>query len=142
MHVAITSDLSTLDRMEGNLSHVEEALESIGAYMEAETILIFENEGPPGARWPDLEDATWDQKTGSKILQEQGPLKAGITFQVEGDTVYIGPSGTALPYSRIQQKGGFAGRGRQVYIPARKYLVITQGNKTYIRGIVQDYIWR
>lgn len=40
----------------------------------------------------------------------------------EGATVITATWGSAVPYARIHEKGGYAGRGHKAYIPPRPYL--------------------
>jgi phage gpG-like protein len=54
-----------------------------------------------------------------KILQVSLRLLKSITFRSDSESVAVG---TNVPYARIHQLGGQAGRGRKVTIPARPYL--------------------
>ena len=142
MKVYVTSESSfdQLDRVEANLGDLTQLREEIGNYFVASTIQIFEEQGPEGQKWPDLAPGTWQQKKGKMILQDMGLLKAGVMYWVDGENVWIGPSGPSTIYSRIQQKGGWAGPGRSVYIQPRPYLVITEGNKEYIHQLGQEHL--
>lgn len=85
----------------------------------------FANEtSPDGVPWVDLSKAT--EKARSKRgtwpgqkLQVSGHLARSVTPDHGTDWAEIGSN---VRYARIQQKGGKAGRGRKVTIPARPFL--------------------
>lgn len=82
---------------------------------------------PDGVPWVDLSDMTVALRTrrghwpGQK-LQLSGVLAASITTNYGNDFAEIGSN---VPYARIHQKGGQAGRGHKVAIPARPFLGIS-----------------
>lgn len=87
---------------------------------------------PDGVPWVDLSARTTAARAkrgywpGQK-LQVSGLLAASVTPQegalvIGRDFVQIGSN---VPYARIQQKGGKAGRGHKVDIPARPFLGIS-----------------
>jgi phage gpG-like protein len=96
----------------------------------------FEQQGRPES-WPENAISTQKRKKGGLILHESGFLRAGIMYWIEGDAVFIGPSGPSIPYSRIQQLGGRTGRGHATYIPARPYLVMQFGDRIFIVGLIR-----
>lgn len=61
-----------------------------------------------------------------KTLQVTGHLAASIHSASGQDWALIG---AGMPYARIHQLGGRAGRGRKVTIPARPYLPFTADKK-------------
>jgi phage virion morphogenesis protein len=133
-----SAELSQTQNLKKNLREKrEQLLEEIGAYMVESTVRNFEEQGRP-ERWAENAPSTKLQKTGSMVLHESGMLKGGIMFWVKGNAVYIGPSGPSLPYSRIQQKGGKAGRGGKVKIPARPYLVLHDEDSVYIKSLIRS----
>ena len=50
-----------------------------------------------------------------------GTLRRSITHETDALRL-VGRVGSNVTYARIQEKGGFAGRGHRTYIPARPYL--------------------
>jgi phage gpG-like protein len=64
-------------------------------------------------------------------------LKLGIMHWLDDNNVFIGPGGPAIPYARIQQKGGQTGKGGATVIPARPFLIVLPENKTYIRDFIR-----
>ncbi|POZ60820.1 phage virion morphogenesis protein [Chromobacterium alticapitis] len=62
-----------------------------------------------------------------KILQDSGKLAASVHSRYGDDYALIGAGG--IPYARIHQLGGKAGKGRKVSIPARPYLPFTPSLK-------------
>ena len=94
----------------------------------------FEQEGRP--KWKDLAKSTIKQreKEGSwpgKILQRSGGrgLAGSITRHFDATSAVVGSN---LPYARIQQLGGKAGRGHKSEIPARPYLKLTEEDEEKI----------
>jgi len=82
---------------------------------------------PDGAPWVDLSAITKALRTRrgawpGKKLQDSGMLAASV-FTRFGPT--FAEIGSNVPYARIHQKGGNAGRGRKVAIPARPYLGVS-----------------
>jgi len=94
----------------------------------------FGQEGRP--RWKDLAKSTIKQreKEGTwpgKILQRSGGhgLAGSITRHYDATSAVVGSN---LPYARIQQLGGKAGRGHKSEIPARPYLKLTEEDEEKI----------
>jgi len=91
----------------------------------------FEQEGRP--KWKSLAASTLRQraKEGStgKILQRSGNLARSITRHFDATSAVVGSN---LPYARIQQLGGKAGRGHKSEIPARPYLKLTEEDEEKI----------
>jgi phage virion morphogenesis protein len=133
IHCLTQTQLTHINALQQNLTLKKtKILQHIGAYMVAETIENFHLGGRPKP-WKPLAPSTLKQKKGTLILVESGMLKLGIMHWVQGDAVYIAPSGPAITYSRIHQKGGKTGIARATIIPARPYLLILPQHKTYIR---------
>ncbi len=100
----------------------------------------FDAEGRPAA-WQPLSELTLKGKgEEQKILEgETHRLREGIHVQgVGADYVDIAPDD--LPYARIEQLGGKAGRGLQTVIPARPYLVVQEHDSNRIKNIITDFI--
>lgn len=82
---------------------------------------------PDGVPWVDLAELTRAARArrghwpGQK-LQVIGTLAASVTTDYGNGWASIGSN---VPYARIHQKGGRAGRGRKVDIPARPYLGVS-----------------
>jgi phage gpG-like protein len=71
------------------------------------------------------------RNTGDVLVSRTGTLRRSIIASVdsgmnpsspEGATVITATWGAATPYARIQEYGGYAGRGHKAYIPPRPYL--------------------
>lgn len=82
---------------------------------------------PDGVPWVELSKFTIAarEKRGhwpGQKLQVSGVLAASVTTRIGSDWAEIGSN---VPYARIQQKGGKAGRGHKVSIPARSYLGVS-----------------
>lgn len=127
-------ELDRLKHIERTLKgDMHDLLDGIGVYMVESVIRNFEDQGRP-KKWDENSKETLKRKKGSLILHQSGLLKAGIMHQVDGRSVVVGPSGPAVPYARIHQKGGKAGRkSARVTIPPRPYLVMQEADRAYIR---------
>lgn len=89
----------------------------------------FREEGRPD-KWTDLADITKKNRTKKRkwpgqILQVEGNLASSVNTQYDDDSAVIG---TNLPYARIHQLGGMAGKNKKAEIPARPYLLLTEEN--------------
>ena len=81
----------------------------------------FEKEQDPvtGAAWKQLKRPRKDGST-RPILNAGGQLKRSLVWESfpDGSVIY----GSNMIYARIHLKGGRAGRGQKVLIPARPYM--------------------
>jgi phage virion morphogenesis protein len=81
----------------------------------------FEKEQDPvtGAAWKQLKKPRKDGST-RPILNAGGQLKRSLVWESfpDGSVIY----GSNMIYARIHLKGGRAGRGQKVIIPARPYM--------------------
>lgn len=104
---------------------LNKSLSNIGAMLQssAENRMSTTNIAPDGTPW-----AEWSPKyaktrhSGQKKLFNKGNLNKDLSYQVDKADVIIG---SMLPYARIHQLGGMAGRNKNVLIPARQYLGIS-----------------
>ena len=83
----------------------------------------FEKEANPvtGEKWLPLKYPRNDKKRSTRpILQALGTLRESMDWNgyPDGSVIF----GSNMEYARIHQKGGEAGRGRKVKIPARPYM--------------------
>ena len=69
-------------------------------------------------------------------LNDTGALRQSIDELSDNDTAL---GGTNMVYAAIHQFGGWAGRNRKVYIPARPFLQLTNEDKQDLMDDVQDY---
>ena len=69
-------------------------------------------------------------------LNDTGALRQSIDELSDNDTALVG---TNMVYAAIHQFGGWAGRNRKVYIPARPVLQLTHQVKQDLLDDVQDY---
>lgn len=67
-----------------------------------------------------------------KILVQSARLKNSITSDASDTQVAVG---TNLVYGPIHQKGGQAGRGKKVTIPARPFLGVSSGDQREIERL-------
>jgi len=107
----------------------------------------FENESASdGKEWEELSPRYLDYKEKvkkEKKLQLSGRLADSIDFASSSDHLILGSN---LEYAPIHQFGGFAGRDKSSYIPARPYLPITKNEEFYsevveeILSMLKEYI--
>lgn len=69
-------------------------------------------------------------------LNDTGALRQSIDELSDNDTALVG---TNMVYAAIHQFGGWAGRNRKAYIPARPFLQLTNEDKQDLMDDVQDY---
>jgi len=142
--------IAMLKRIQSRVSDLKPVMTRIGALYERRVLENFAAEkSPDGIPWKPLAQDTMLiglarhkglKKSGGlsargrrylrtkKILRERGDLEGSIHFQADGTSVAIGSSGS-IPYAAIHQRGGMAGRGRKVAIPARPYLAVNRGKE-------------
>ena len=111
----------------------------IGVTEEGEIKERFESkEDPDGRSWKDWSART-KRKAGASILVQEGRLKESVGFEVTPEGVLFG---STLVYARIHQKGGKAGRGNKVSIPARPYLGIGESSRELIGETIGEFLRR
>ena len=64
-------------------------------------------------------------------------LQGSISSRTRNNKLAIG---TSIAYGRIHQFGGFAGRNRRVFIPARPYLVFQEEDLKRIEILIARYL--
>lgn len=138
----------------------EEVKKGIAEGILARTHRRFEeSRAPDGAPWPPLSPATLAKEVRPRDRLKRGGisaaaqrrmalrkplvvtarLKNSIAWKVVGNRIYVG---TNLEYARIHQFGGYAGRGRKVYIPARPYLGLTEEDREEAEALLREWVRR
>jgi len=122
----------------GRLRNMEPAMRLVGQVVMESIDDTFAAQGRPSA-WLALSDETLKKKRpGLRILEgETGRLREGIHVEEVGKN-FVDVAPDDLPYPRIQQLGGIAGRG--VTIPAREYMVLQDSDAGRIEEIITDYL--
>ena len=126
--------LAVMNRMREVLRKKEPILRIVGEVILSSVQKNFLEEGRPEP-WEPLAPSTLRQRerqeyvnpeTGkAAILRRGNNLFNSIHYEVEGDSVSIGP-GSNIEYAAIHQFGGYAGRGHRAHIPARPYLMVQE----------------
>lgn len=124
--------LMNLMNRTGNLSPV---METIGGIVRRSILKNFDASGRPN-RWQPSKRAL---KTGGKTLIDRAILKNSINYKAFRNRVELGPA-ASIPYGRIHQLGGMAGRGHKVRIPARPYLMVQNEDWVEIKQALTDYL--
>ncbi len=142
---AVVQAFRALERFSDNPQHL---LEEIGQSYERRVLENFSRESDPeGNPWEKLSSTTLMLKLargkrlkkkgtlskkgreylqGKRLLVESGALRRNVHYQADRNSVRIGVGGS-VPYGAIHQRGGMAGRGKKVKIPARAYLAMNDG---------------
>ncbi|VCU52872.1 hypothetical protein TTHN1_00626 [Thermus thermophilus] len=157
-------------RLKGDWRELNEALRKLGRGVPqkvkeaiAEGILarthrrFEESRAPDGSPWPPLSPATLAKEVRPRDRLKRGGisaaaqrrlalrkplvvtarLKNSISWKVAGSRIYVG---TNLEYARIHQFGGYAGRGRKVYIPARPFLGLTEEDREEAKALLLEWM--
>ncbi len=94
-------------------------------------------------KWEALKASTIQQRIklrkwpGQILIRSQAGLKPSISSRADATSATIGSN---KAYARIHQKGGQAGRGRKVTIPARPYLGVTEKEVGEIEIKIKQHI--
>lgn len=136
MDIDIKIDGTQLNAALERLKHVggdlTPAMRKISQTLATETEFNFLAEGRP--KWVPLSETTKllrqgkKKKTGGqfRILQHRGKLAGSVDARYDATSATIGSNKV---YAAIQQRGGKAGRGLKVTIPARPYLPVTASDE-------------
>jgi len=137
--------VKALERLADGLKDPRQ-MERIGAEVakfSQERILGRKNTAPDGSQWEPLAAKTLLRKKKRGFghqgtLQQRNILMDSLTFgNATADSVDVGSS---CVYAMVHQKGGKAGRGGKVTIPARPYIGLSDGDRDYMREFIQDWI--
>jgi phage virion morphogenesis protein len=153
--VSVTLELNGLDQAEAVLAELLRRGESlrplmtdIGEYLRSSTLLRFEREvSPTGVPWL----AT---HRGESILKDTGRLRQSITYVAGDDQVEVGTNviyaathqfGATIhaknaPYLVFRTPGGGFARKKQVTIPARPFLGVSEADEAAIVDLAHDYL--
>lgn len=110
-------------------------LEIIGSYLDSDvTARAKREQAPDGSTWLKSKRA---EKKGGTTLDDTGELIRGVDHDVNGNALIHGLTDI---YGAIHQFGGKAGRGRQVTIPKREIIGITQTQQARIDGMSLRFV--
>ncbi len=137
-----------LDRAARELSNKKKLLSAVGEVMISGTLQRFQDEeDPDGQPWT----AT---RRGGKILSLTARLQRSIEKHVTDDAVMVGSNlvyalihqmgGTITPkngqYLKFKTQGGQWVQVREITIPARPYLGISEDDKEEIKETVSEFL--
>ena len=144
------------DRALGNAVHrmgdTQDMMDSIGEALVSSTLQRFQEEkDPDGKKWKPSARAA---AKGGTTLSDTGRLQKSIEYAATSNRVMVGSN---LPYARIHQLGGtvrpkkgkflkFKGLDgedvfvREVSIPARPYLGISDDDREEIMATMTDFL--
>jgi len=124
-----------------NSKDLSDPLNSIKNLLLSSVQENFDDEGRP-KKWKDLADSTKaarqkKNKWPGPILNVEGDLSSSINAQVDGNSILVG---SGLPYARIHDLGGMAGKGKKVKIPQREFLVFQDEDRKEAREILLEHL--
>lgn len=123
--------VEVLDKIMSLGGTTEQAMGSIARFMENEVALGFrQSRSPYGEAWDPLV-----ARSGQPLIDTR-TLLSSISSAYGSDFAEVG---TNLEYAPIHQFGGYAGVGKQTYIPARPYLPI-EGDEAVLPGYWEEEI--
>ena len=141
-------DLSELEdwleeRIE-RVQNVERAKEDIADVLLTSIQENFDEEQEPdGTPWQELSPVTVEYKSRrnkyTNMLYEDGLLQGTIDTEITKWGVKAGSIRGSVPYARIHQKGGKAGRNKKVIIPARPYIGLNNKLIRKIKMIIEEH---
>ena len=125
----------------GRITDLTPVMKAFGEYMQISTDKRFQDEkAPDGSGWEALADITKARKAKlkkiDKILQQDGYLKL-VHYKAKKAELSLSSD---RKYSRIHQKGGKAGRGRNVTIPKREFLGFSDEDIKEFEETGKDFI--
>ena len=131
-----------LTKLQAKTKNLKPLLNQVGYYLLEVVENSFENEADAnGKAWQELSPSylNYKNKKGyTKKLQNRGTLAESIDFTTTTDALILG---TNIEYAAIHQFGGFAGRNKSAYIPARPFLPVTQDGKLH-NNVVENILKR
>lgn len=129
-----------LDRVQAGAVNARPLMRNIGEIAHASVTYNFEVGGRP--KWKSLAPATIKRKGHSRILIGRTGNLSRITVQPGATEVRLGTNPAARDYASIHQYGGYAGRNRSVFIPARPYMMLQREDHTEIKAAIKIYFTR
>lgn len=166
--VRITMNATPVMQKLGSLSQKLDGLRPLLEDVKGRLLLSVQQNFTAGGRpkgWTPLAASTIASRRGTshRILRDTGRLQNSITSRVENRSVIVGSN---VVYARLHQEGGtirvpevrprrarvlrfmvggqvvYARRARahSVTIPARPYLLLQEGDKTYIRDAIERHL--
>ncbi len=142
----------SLLNMAGKIKETDNLMEGIGSMLVRNTEKRFQKEeSPKGEKWKKSQRA---MRQNGKTLTDKDQLKDSISSQVQGKTVQVG---TNKEYARIHQFGGeikpkkgkylkFKNSGggysqvKQVTMPPRPFIGISDDDIDDAKGIIADFM--
>ncbi|MBN2544581.1 MAG: phage virion morphogenesis protein [Spirochaetes bacterium] len=132
--------------LDKKLSNYDVLLKKIGHRITHEAIPDhFKNKKSPDDKpWPVLSKNYADYKAEKKgsldILIWNGKLKDSVDYKVHNIRLFIGAGNEDVPYARIHDLGGKAGRNRKVKIPQRNFIGIGDKEEHIIEDTIKWWV--
>lgn len=147
--------LAALTRLRGRLDDLAPVFADIGEYLIRSTQDRFDaEEDPEGRPWESVLVGTLAHKSHDKVLTESSRLRDSIIYQAGRNELKVG---TNVIYGAIHQLGGtikpkntdgrlvfsFGGRtvrAKEVTIPARPYLGLSEDDQVEVLEILSEWL--
>ena len=136
---------AALTKLEARVSDMTPTMRKVAATMKEAIWKNFDTEGKrTGEKWKEWSEATKKErekkkKKGSKftekILQFSSILYDSITEESGKD---FARTGSNLDYAAIHHFGGYAGKNKKVWIPARPYFVLNDEDIEDVEDDIMD----
>lgn len=125
----------------GNIQDMSPVMKPFAEYMVKQTDDRFRNEtAPDGSGWVPLAAATRARKSKlnkiDKILQQDGYLRL-VHPAADKDSAGIYSDKI---YAAIHNRGGMAGKGRNVKIPKREFLGFSEADIKEFQDTIADFV--
>lgn len=139
------SVLDALTQLSLRINDLSPAMRQIAGVLADETEEAFAQErSPEGLDWEGLADSTIEQREKNNswpgsLLQVSGMLAKAIHTEYTNNSASIG-IGSEIPYAPLHQFGGFAGKGKKVFVPARPFLGVSEQGKENLLEILANHI--
>lgn len=117
------------------LADHQRLLKTVGETLVSSSVQRFQDgQDPEGKAWKVSKRA---EAEGGQTLVDNSDLRKSIDYATTADSVLVGSN---KEYAAIHQKGGQAGRGLKVTIPARPYLGFSQEDHDEVQALLAEHL--
>lgn len=117
------------------LADHQRLLKTVGETLVSSTVQRFQDgQDPEGKAWKASKRA---EAESGQTLVDKAQLRNSITAATTADSVLVGSN---KEYAAIHQKGGQAGRGLKVTIPARPYLGFSKEDHEEVQALLAEHL--
>jgi phage virion morphogenesis protein len=134
------------EKVDKKVSSVDKLYDKVGRRIINEAVFdhFAKKENPDGKPWEklnaDYEEQKIEKKGVSDILIWNGELRDSVGCKTENLKLFIGAGNEDIPYAKIHNEGGKAGRNKNVEIPKREYLGFGNKEEQIINEEIKNWI--